>query len=74
MAIGAASNTGDGELLAVNVLVAVLALSRGSLEINIDHFLFQVWRFMTVEASCRAVSPEQSELRFRMIKPRKFLP
>ena len=58
----------------MNVLVTVLALGWRCLEVNIGYLDLEVWRLMTVDAGGRAVSPEQSELRFGMIKPRKFLP
>ena len=72
--ICAASNISYGELLSVNVLVTILALGGRCLEVNIGYLDLEVWRLMTVEAGSRAVSPEQSELGFGMIKPRKFLP
>lgn len=63
-----------GELLSVNVLMAVFALSRCGLEINVRYLHLEVGRLVTVDAGRGAVGPKQSELRLGMIKPGEFLP
>ena len=47
---------GAGELAAVDVLMALLAPGRSSLEIGQHQFRSQVWRFMAVNAGGTAMS------------------
>lgn len=63
-----------GELPAMRVFVAVLALGWGSLEINIDQLRLQVRRLVTVDAGRGAVRSEQREGSLRVVEPRQFLP
>lgn len=55
VAFSAACYVALSELLAVNVLMAVLTLFRRSLEVDIDQAGFKVGRLVTVDASSRAV-------------------
>ena len=74
MTVRTASDVGYGELLSVNVLMAVFALSRCGLEIDVRYLHLEVGRLVTVDAGRGAVGPKQSELRLGVIKPREFLP
>jgi len=74
VAVGAGGCFPFGKLLSVDVLMALLALHRGSLEIHIDQLGFEVWRFVTVDARRRPMRSEQGELGLGMIEGREFLP
>jgi hypothetical protein len=52
-----------GELLSMDVFVAVLAQKRGRFEIDIDELGFEVRRLMAVDASSRTMRSEQREFR-----------
>lgn len=52
----------------MNILVAVFALRRRSLEIDIDQSGFQVWRLVAIHAGCRAMRSGQRECGFGMIE------
>ena len=58
MAVGTRCGLALGELLPMDVLVAVLAQHRCRLEIDIDELGFKVRRLMTVDAGGRAVRPQ----------------
>ena len=63
-----------GELPAVHVLVAFLALFRRFLEIDIDQLGLQVRRLMAVDARDRAMRALQRERRRAVVEPIQFLP
>lgn len=58
-----------GELLAVDVFVAIFALRGRALEIHVQEPGFEIRRLMTVDARRRPVRSQQRELCLRMIKP-----
>ena len=75
VAVGAGGSAVFGdELFSVDVLVAVLALHRGSLEIHIDQLGFEIRRFVAVDARGCPVCSEQGELGLGMIESGEFLP
>jgi len=74
VAFGAGGRFPFGELFSVDVLVAVLAQGRGSLEIHVKEIGFEVWRFVAVDAGRRPVCPEQGELGLGMVETGEFLP
>lgn len=74
VAVGAAGDVRLRELLPVNVLVAILALSRSSLEIDVDEVSLQVGRLVAIAAGRRTMRSQQRKLRFRVIESRQFLP
>lgn len=63
-----------GELLPVNILVAVLALSRGCLEIHVRQLGFQIGWLVAIRARRCTMRPNQRERRLGVIEPRQFLP
>lgn len=74
VALGAAGDVRLRELLAVDVLVAVLALSRSSLEIDVNQAGLKVGWLVAIATGRRTMRSQQRELRFRVIEPRQFLP
>ncbi len=64
MALGAAGNIRLRKLLPVDILVAVLALGRRSLEIHVNELGFQIRGLMAVHASGCSMRPQQGKLRF----------
>ncbi len=69
VAFGAASDVRLRELLPMNVLVAILALSRSGLEIDVDEASLEVGRLVAIAAGRRTMRSQQRELRFRVIEP-----
>jgi len=61
MTIGAGSDTVLGELLAVNVFVAILTLGWRSRKVGGDQLRLHVGRFVAIDAGSRAVRPNQRE-------------
>ena len=61
--IGAMSDVGLGELLAVNVLVAVFADSRSHFEIHVHQFGFKIWRLVAVDAIRRLMRTDERKFR-----------
>ena len=57
-----------GELLPVNILVAVFALRRCGLEIGIHQLRAQIGRLMAVDTCGRAMRSQQGELGLGVIK------
>lgn len=74
VAFGAAGDVRLRELLAMNVLVAILAPSRSRLEIDVDQASLKIGRLVAIAAGGRAMCSQQRELRFRVIEPRQLLP
>lgn len=68
VALRAAGDIRLGELLPVDILMAVLALSRRNLEIHVEQLGFKVRRLVAIDAGCRAMGPEQWELGFRVVE------
>ena len=58
-----------GELLPVDVLVAVLASRRRRLEIHVDQPGFEVGRPVAIDASGRTVRSQQGQRCFRVVEP-----
>jgi len=54
----------------VDVFVAVLALRRRGLEVDIHQLGFKVWRLVAIDAGRSAMRAEQNELRLGMIEAR----
>jgi len=63
-----------GELLSMNVFMAILAQQRCGFEIDIDELGFEVRWLVTIDAGGRTMSPEQRELCFRMVESGQFFP
>ena len=61
--LGTSSYVAFGELLSMDILVAVLALGRGSLEIGVQQFGLKVRGLVAIDASRSAVRAHQGELR-----------
>lgn len=74
VAFRAMRHVGLGELLPVNVFVAVFALGRRRLEVRIDELGFEIRGFVAIDASRRPMRPQQRELGLRMIEAGQFLP
>lgn len=74
VAVGAARDIGFRELLAVDVLMAILALRGSSLEIRIDQLGLKVRRLMAIDAGRRLMGSEQREFCLRVVEPRHFFP
>ena len=55
VAFGASCGVTLGKLLAVNVLVAIFALSGRSLEVYVHQLGFKVWWLVTIDAGGRAM-------------------
>ncbi len=72
--VGAMGGVSLGELLSVDVLVAVLADHGRGLEVDIHELGPEVRRLVAVDAGRGAVGPEQGELRFGVVEPGQFLP
>jgi len=66
--LSAASDVRFGKLLAVDVLVAILALSRSSLEIDVDEAGLKVGRLVAIATGRRTMRSQQRKLRFRVIE------
>jgi len=74
MAINTAGIPILSELLAVNVLVAILALSRSGLEINVGQLGFQVRWLVTIRASGSSMRAEEGEIGLGVVEARQVLP
>ena len=74
VALCAAGNIGFCELLAMDVFVAVFALSRSRFEIHVDQLRLEIRRLVAIHASCGAMRSQQWEFRFRVIEAGKLLP
>lgn len=74
VALGTTRDVALGKLLSVNVLMAVFAQQRRSLEIHIHQLGFEVRRLVAIDTGRRTVGAQQGELRLRMIEARQFLP
>ena len=74
VALRAARDIPFGELLSVDVLVAVLALRRRGLEVHIHQLSFKIGGLVAINASRSAVRAEQRKLCLRMVEAREFLP
>jgi len=74
VAFGASSDVVFGKLLSVNVLVAVFTLGWRCLEVHVHQFGFEIGRLVAIDARSRAMRPEQSKLRLRVVEARQFLP
>ena len=71
-AVVALGTTGDialGELLSVDVLMAVFTLRGRSLEVGIQKLGLEIRRPMTADTRCSPMRSQQRKLCFRMIKP-----
>ena len=62
VAFGATRNVSRGELLSVNVLVAVLALCRRRLEVHIHELGFKVGRLVAIDTSRGTMRTQQDKL------------
>ena len=62
--------SGLRKLLSVDIFVAILALGRSSLEIDVDEASLKIGRLVAVDAGGRAMRSQQRKLRFRVIEPR----
>lgn len=74
MALGTACDIAAGELLSVYVLVAVFALRRSGLEVDVGQSGLKIWRLVAVDASGRSVRAQQRKLCFGVIEAGEFLP
>ena len=63
-----------GELLAVDVLMAVFALGWRRREIDVDQLSFKIRRLVAINAGGHPMRAEQGELRLRVIESGDFLP
>lgn len=72
--LGAASHVRFGELPAVDVLMAVLALRRRGLEIYIEQPGFEIRRLMAIDAGCHSMRTQQGKPRFRVVESSNFFP
>lgn len=70
VALDTAGNVGLRKLLSVDIFVAILALGRSSLEIDVDEASLKIGRLVAVAAGGRAMRSQQRKLRFRVIEPR----
>ena len=59
-----------GELLAMDIFVALLALGRRRLEVHVGQLGFQVGRLVAVGTGRRAMRPYQRECGFGVIEAR----
>lgn len=74
MTINARSHAILGELLAVNVFVAVLALGGRGREVGGDKLGFHVGRLVTIDAGGGLVRAHERVRSLRVVEARKFLP
>ena len=74
MTVDAGRDATFDELLAVNVLVAVLTLGGSGGEIGSDELGLQVRWLVTIDAGSGLVRPDQWERRLRVVEARKFFP
>lgn len=70
MAFRATRNIPIGELLPVDVFVAVLALGRRGLEVHVYQPGFKVRGIVAIDASRSAMRAEQRKFRLRVVKAR----
>src|SRR5215469_7906340 len=63
-----------GELLAVDVLMAVFALGWRRLEIDVDQLPFKIRRLVAINAGRHPMRAEQREPRLRVIESGNLLP
>lgn len=62
------------ELLPMDIFVAVFALRRRCLEVDICQLRLQVRRLVAIRTSCSAMRPDQREIRLRVIEARQLFP
>ena len=74
VAFRAARDLPLGELLSVDVLVAILALGRRHLEIHVHQLGFKVRRLVAIDASRRTMGAKQWKLGLGVVEARQFLP
>jgi len=72
--VGAGRDSIFRELLAVDILVALLTLGRRSGEIGRDELRFHVGRLVTIDAGGGLVRSHQWERCLRVVEARKFFP
>jgi len=70
VAFGAARHLHLGELFAMDVLMAVLALCRSGLEVHVHQLGLEVRRLVAINARRRPMGTQQSELCFGVIEAR----
>lgn len=63
-----------GELLSVDVFVAILALGRCHLEVHVHQLGFKVRRLVAIDASRRTMGAKQWKLGLGVVEAGKFLP
>ena len=74
VAFRAARDLPFGELLSVDVFVAILALGRRHLEIHVHQLGFKVRRLVAIDASGRTMGAKQWKLGPGVVEARQFLP
>jgi len=62
------------KLLAMDVLMAILALRRCNLEIHMEQIGFKVRRLVAIHAGGGSMRSQQREFRFRVVEARHLLP
>lgn len=70
MTFRATRNIPCGELLRVDVFMAILALRGRGLEVHVDQLGFNVRRLVAIDASRSAMRAEQGKLRLGMVEAR----
>ena len=62
------------ELLAVRIFVALLAVFRRGLKVDVHHRSFKIWRLVAIDAGCGTMCTQQRESRLRVIELGQLLP
>lgn len=63
-----------GELLSMDIVMALFALHRRGLEIHVAKLGFKIRRLVAIHAGCGAMRSQQGERGLRMVESRQFLP
>jgi len=74
VAFGTGRHVSFCELLAVRIFVALLAVFRRGLKVDVHHRSFKIWRLVAIDAGGGTMCTQQRESRLRVIELGQLLP